>query len=54
MPKYQIPFTKVVHGYFEGEAKDQKEALEIYMEWDEFDNKSDYDVDEKNITEVKK
>ena len=53
MPKYQIPFRKTVWGFFEGEAKNKKEALENYTEWDEFDNESDYEVEEKDLEEVK-
>lgn len=52
MPKYQINYTKISYGYFEGRAKNKKQALEEYTEWDEMENKSNYDVDEESITEV--
>jgi len=52
MPKYQIPFRKNVWGYFKGEAKNKKEALENYTDWDEFDNSSEYEIDIDNIVEI--
>ena len=46
--KFRQNFKKIVHGYFEVEAKD-KEMAEGKFEsgdYDEFDNKSDYELGE--------
>lgn len=48
---YRIPFKKTVWGYLEVEAKSLKAVKkgEYEMELDEFDNKSDYEFDYKNV-----
>jgi len=46
--RYQQNFKKTVWGYFEVEANSLKEAKKKFedAEYDEFDNKSDYETEE--------
>ena len=48
MPKYQQNFKKIVWGYMEVEADSIEEAERKFedSEYDEFDNKSDYELEE--------
>lgn len=46
--RYRKNFKKIVWGFVEVEAKDEQEAEELFDngEYDEFDNKSDYEFEE--------
>lgn len=52
MANYQIPFVLTVHGFMSIEAKSKKEAFKLVVdgEGEQFDNKSEFEFDEKKIS----
>lgn len=59
MPKYQIPFTETIEGYYIIEANSAKHALELlddgsnFDDFDEIIRNGSIDYDERKLTEYK-